>query len=113
MDRIEQVRQIVDRVLWAQPDQQERRAGFIHLYGVAQACALLALRRGVDVELCTIAGMLHDLWSYKSGDPTDHGPHGAVLACEILTGLGCFAGNEIAIVCEAIAHHSLKGEVHG
>ena len=112
MDRTERVRQIVDEILRGQPDDVER-AGFIHLYGVAQACALLALKRGLDAELGTIAGMLHDLWSYKTGDPTDHGRRGAPLARQVLSDLDCFAEGEITTICEAIARHRIKGEVHG
>ena len=113
MDRTERVRLVVDEILRGQPDEEERRCGFVHLYGVAQACALLALKRGLDAELSTIAGMLHDLWTYKTGDPTDHGRRGALLAREILLDLGCFAESEIATICEAIAHHRAKGELHG
>jgi uncharacterized protein len=112
MDRTEQVRQIVDEILREQPDKVERRCGFLHLYGVAQSCALLALKRGLDAELGTIAGMLHDIWVYKTGDPTDHGPRGAPVAREILLGLGCFTDAEISTICQAIARHSLKREVH-
>ncbi|MBN1976731.1 MAG: hypothetical protein JW918_04965 [Anaerolineae bacterium] len=43
MNRVESVRQVVDGILRRQPDVAERRCGFVHLYGVAQACALLAL----------------------------------------------------------------------
>jgi HD superfamily phosphodiesterase len=113
MDRTERVRQVVDNILRAQPDEEERRAGFVHLYGVAQACAQLALKRGLDAELGTIAGMLHDLWTYKTGDPTDHGRRGAPLAREVLSSLDCFAEDEMATICQAIARHSQKGEVHG
>jgi uncharacterized protein len=112
MDRTEQVRQVVDQVLRGQPDEEERRCGFVHLYGVAQACTLLALKRGLDAELCTVAGMLHDLWGYKVGDPTDHGRRGELLAREILSGLGCFAESEMAIICGSIARHRLKDQVH-
>jgi uncharacterized protein len=113
MDRTERVRLIVDEILREQPEKIERRCGFLHLYGVAQACALLALKRGLDAELCTIAGMLHDLWTYKTGDPTDHARHGAPLAREILSGVGCFSEGEMTTICQAIARHSLKHEVHG
>ena len=113
IDRTERVRQVVDPILRGQADEEERRSGFVHLYGVAQACALLALKRGLDAELCTVSGMLHDIWVYKTGDPTDHGRRGAPLAKEILSGLGCFAEAEIETICEAIAHHSIKDEVHG
>ena len=111
-DRIEKVRHVVNTILRAQPDEEQRRFGVTHLYGVAQACALLALKRGLDAELGTISGLLHDLWARKSGDPTDHGRRGAVLAREILVDLGCFTESEIAIICEAIAHHSIKEQVH-
>lgn len=113
MDRIERVRQVVDETLRGQQDEQERRCGFVHLYGVAQACALLALKRGLDAELGTVAGMLHDLWYYQTGDRADHGRRGVPLARQILSRLGCFAESEIVTICEAIAHHSFKDAVHG
>lgn len=112
MNRIEQVRQVVDETLRQQPNEEERRCGFVHLYGVAQACALLALRRGLNAELGTIAGMLHDLCSYKTLDTTDHGPRGAVLARGILEELGNFASTEIDAICHAIEHHSDKTGIH-
>ena len=112
-DRTERVRQVVDEVLRGQPDEEERRCGFVHLYDVAQACALLALKRGLDAELGTIVGMLHDLATYKTGDLTDHGRRSAVLAQQILSDLDCFAEGEIATICGAIAHHRIKDQVHG
>ena len=60
MNRIEKVREVVDEILLHMTDDEERRCAYLHLYGVSQACALLALKRGEDVELATIAGMLHD-----------------------------------------------------
>jgi uncharacterized protein len=113
MDRIEAVRQVIDDILRQQADVEERRCGFVHLYGVAQACAMLALWRSLDPELCTIAGMLHDIWSYKSGDPTDHAKLSSVEAQRIMSELGCFSEAEIATVGTAIAHHSDKDGVHG
>lgn len=113
MNRVESVRQVIDEILRQQPDVEERRCGFVHLYGVAQACAMLALWRGLDPELCTIAGMLHDIWSYKSGDPMDHAELGSVEAQRIMSELGCFSEAETAAVGAAIAHHSDKDGVHG
>lgn len=80
MNRVESVRHVIDEILQRQPDVEERRCGFVHLYGVAQSCALLALKRGLDTELCTVAGMLHDIWNYETGDPTDHATLGSVEA---------------------------------
>lgn len=113
MNRVELVRQVVDGILRQQPDVEERRCGFVHLYGVAQACALLALKRGLDAELCTVAGMLHDIWAYKTGDPTGHAKPGAAEAQKIMADLGCFTEQEISAVGTAILRHSDKGHVHG
>jgi uncharacterized protein len=113
MDRLELVRQAVDDIVRQQPDPEERRCGFVHLYGVSATSVLLAMARGLDPQLCAIAGMLHDIWSYKTGDPTDHARLSAQEAKRILAELGCFTQDEIAIVCEAISRHSAKDKVDG
>ena len=65
MNRLESVRNTVDALLRQQSDDIHRRCGFVHLYGVSTVCALLAVKRGLDIELCATAGMLHDLSSYE------------------------------------------------
>jgi hypothetical protein len=112
-DRTERLRQAVDGVLRAQPDLEERRAGFVHLYGVSLACALLARARDLDPELAMAAGMLHDLWAYKTGDPTDHGRRGAPLAREVVTALDAYTADEVDTICTAVARHRDKDLVHG
>jgi len=112
-DRLEKVREIVDEIVRRQPDEMESRCGFVHLHGVSAMCVLLALKRGLDPHLCGVAGMLHDISSYKTGDPTDHARHSAIYAETILLETGLYSADEIAAVCDAIRHHSTKGEVHG
>ncbi|MDF2545051.1 MAG: hypothetical protein K0S47_4769 [Herbinix sp.] len=53
-------------------NDRDRRVAYVHLYGVAQACALIAKKRGVDIELAIMAGMLHDLYTYKRKDEVRH-----------------------------------------
>ena len=112
-DRLEWVRQIVDRILRGQPDQEESRCGFVHLYGVSAVCVVLALKRGLDPHLSAIAGMLHDIWTYKVSDSPEHGRLSALEAERILRESGRFSAAEMEEVCAAIAHHSAKGEIHG
>jgi uncharacterized protein len=112
MDRLERVRRTVDRILREQADEREQLVGFVHLYSVSQACALLALRRGLDVQLCTVAGMLHDIATYKTSDSTNHGPRSALEARQILDDSQAFAEPEIAALCQAIERHSRKEEIH-
>jgi len=113
MNRMEKVREKVDDILLHMSDSQERRCAYVHLYGVAQACALLAARRGVEAELAVIAGMLHDLHAYAAMDARDHAPKSAEMARTLLQELGSFREDEIAAVCTAIARHSDKQTVHG
>lgn len=113
VERLEKVRAIVDEILRHQPDADNSRCGFVHLYGVSTACIILALKRGLDPHLCATAGMLHDISSYRTGDPTDHARHSAVEAETILRETGLYAEDEIAALCDAIRHHSLKGQVNG
>lgn len=85
MHPLESLRQQIDAILRAQPDDDERRCGCVHLYGVAQAAAMLALRRGLDPTLATAAGMLHDIATYHTGEPGQPRPLG-----------GCPGGSGVA-----------------
>ena len=108
MNRIEKVREVVDNVLLSMTDNDERRCAYIHLYGVAQAAALIAKKRKENIELSIIAAMLHDIYSYKNMNSTDHAHKGAVMAKEILNELKIFSREEIDLIYSAIYHHSDK-----
>lgn len=113
MNRLEHLREVIDEILRQQPDQIESRCGFIHLYGVAAICAMLALKRGLDPELCSTAGMLHDIWNYKIGCTPEHAKLGASEADKMLRELGSYTDEEILAVTSAILHHGAKHEIHG
>ena len=113
MNRLDQVQQIVDEIVLQQPDKVQMRCGFIHLYGVSGVCVILAKKRGLDVELAAVTGMLHDIWSYKTGDSTDHARLGALEAERILREIGSFTDAEIALISDAILRHSSKNQVDG
>lgn len=112
MDRIEKVRKIVDEILLHMTDAKERRCAYLHLYGVAQACAMLALKRNENAELAVVAGMLHDIYSYANMDSNDHAHKGAEMARNILNTLNIFNEDEKDLICTAIYHHSDKSMVH-
>ena len=112
MNRIEKVREYVDSVLLNMSDVVEKRCGYLHLYGVSQACALIAYKRNENVELATIAGMLHDIYSYSAMDRKDHAHKGAIIAKDIMKSLGIFEVDEIEKVSAAIHNHSSKGKSH-
>ena len=112
MNRIEVIRQLVDDILRQQQDKEESRCGFVHLYGVSAICSLLALKRGLNSELCTIAGTLHDIWSYKTGNHIDHARLSSIEAKRIMKEVGYFSAEEITTICNAISNHSDKKSIN-
>ena len=112
MNRLESVRNEIDIILLNQENIDIRPEGYIHLYGVAQNCALLAIKRGLDVELCTIIGLLHDIYTYKIGYVKDHAMLGALEAEILLRDLEIFTDEEIETIKTAISHHSDKKTKH-
>jgi HD superfamily phosphodiesterase len=52
---------------------------------------LRAIRPRLDPELCSAAGMLHDIWKYKFKDFPEHDRLGAVEVRKILTGPGTYS----------------------
>ena len=112
MNRIEKVREYIDNVLLNIPDDAQKRCGYLHLYGVSQNCAMIAMKRSENVELAIIAGMLHDIYTYLTMDGIDHAHKGAVVAREILVSLHIFNCKEIDTICSAIHNHSDKDIKH-
>lgn len=111
-NRIERLRMYIDEILLDMKNTQERRCGYLHLYGVSQTCAIIALKRNQDVELATMVGMLHDLHSYKAMNTENHAEYGAVLARQILEKLSLTTENETNLICSAIRNHSSKATTH-
>ena len=66
-----------------------------------------------DPQICAVAGMLHDIASYKTGDAINHAQRGALEAAEILHKVGEFSQKKINEVCQAISKHSAKDQKDG
>ena len=79
MSRIKDLQKQVHRVLKKMEDEGKRLKAISHLHGVALTAAVLAKKRGENAELATMAGLLHDLYAYKSGSYDDHAHLGAGL----------------------------------
>jgi uncharacterized protein len=112
MNRLELVRTEIDTILLNQENVHVRPEGYLHLFGVAQNCSILAYKRGLNIELCNIIGLLHDIYTYKFGYVKEHGFLGAIEAENILRDLEIFNEDEIEIVKTAISNHSDKKTKH-
>lgn len=112
--RIDTIRKLLDAKLNALEDEELRRNGYVHLYGVGQAAAMFALKRGMGrkvAELAEIAGMLHDYTSYLVEESDDHAHQSAPYVRALLTETGEFTEEEIEMVTNGVYNHSDKGRV--
>lgn len=104
----------MNRVFDRIEDAETRRAAYVHSYGVSQCCVLLALKRGLDPELAAVIGLLHDIYSYKTGLTALHSENGADMVRVVFKRdlRDLFSEDEQTIIKSAIYHHSDKGHVH-
>jgi len=110
-NRLEKIRGIVDKLIQENCPRSSKYFT-IHLYGVSEYCALLAIRRNLNPELAAVSGMLHDIYQITGGELEGHAAKGAEVAKEILQGTGDFTKKEIEIITTAITWHSKKRKVH-
>ena len=108
MSRLKELRKYIDDQLSKIKDKDEQRSAIVHLYGVSLAATMIAKRRGLDPELASMAGMLHDLYAYMNASYDDHAHRGADLARDILSKLKLTDDNETELICCAIYHHDDK-----
>ena len=113
MQRLLVIQSITDRIIEKYTKKSERYQARSHLNGVATLCMVLARQRNLDIEICAVAGMLHDIKTYQTGDSTDHGPLGALMAQEILVETTLFSDSEIKTISEMIRLHSKKRQIDG
>ena len=113
MSKVKDLQKYVHKVLKGMEDNQKRAAAIAHLHGVSLAAVMIAKKRDENAELAAMAGLLHDLYAYKSGSYEDHAHKGAEYARKVLDELGLTSAEETDIICSAIWHHDSKAEIDG
>jgi len=111
--RIKVLQKQVHKILKEMDDNQKRSNAIAHLHGVSLAAVIIAKKRGEDPELAAMAGLLHDVYAYKSDSYEDHAHLGADYAREILEKLEITTEEETDMICSAIRHHDSKAETDG
>lgn len=114
MNRINKVQNYINNIFNSILDDNEKRAAYIHSYGVAQFCALLVQKHTLNAEIATIIGLLHDVYYYKTGVSSLHSHNGAEMVRVAfkyeLSEL--FSIDEQILIKSAIYHHSDKEHIH-
>lgn len=110
--RLESVRVIMDEMLLSMNDANERRCAYLHLYGVSQTAAMLAIKRGLDPEIAAIIGMCHDYYYFMTGIKEFHDQSGAEAVRPIIRDMGIFNEDEQVCILTAIFRHSDKKTIH-
>ncbi len=111
-NRIEIVRHYVDDILNRYPSPEESRIAYLHTYSVASLCWMIAGKRGLDSELAFIIGLLHDIYSYRTGIHPYHSHNGAEMARPAIRDMAIFNAEETLIILSAIFHHADKHHIH-
>ncbi len=108
------VRKYVDDIFEKLENADEKRAAYIHSYGVSQCCSILAIKCGLDSELAAAIGLLHDIYSYKTGVTALHSQNGAeMIRVAFKYDLkDLFSDEEQIIIQSAVYHHSSKNLIH-
>ena len=83
----------------------------IHSMGSARIAALLAGKRGGDVELSYAAGALHDFGRIVTGKQENHAENGYEPAKDFLRSLSFFSEEEGEKIARAVKNHSRKETV--
>ncbi len=114
MGRVEKIMQYIDDIFLNIINSDERKVAFIHSYGVAQCCSLLAVKRGLNSELAFVCGLLHDVYAYKTGVRKLHSINGAeMIRVAFKYKLkDVFTNEEQTLIKSAIFHHSDKEHIH-
>lgn len=108
MSRIKDLQKQVIKVL---NETEEPAKAMAHLHGVSLAAVMIAKKRGQNPELAAMAGLLHDLWAYKSGSYDNHAQLGADYARKVLQKTELCTQEEVEAIISAISHHDDKASI--
>lgn len=105
-------RKVVEILLTSSLPDAKRESSVIwelkHSSGCCQIGRILAEKRKLNITICEVASLIHDIYSIVQGKYKEHAKLGAPIAEKILKEIGGFSEEEIAIITQAVAHHSEK-----
>lgn len=79
-----------------------------HQASVVQLGRILALKRGLPVDICALGALLHDIYSITRGSYKGHANRGTPIAMSILSEVGDFSSEELDQISRIVKNHSDK-----
>lgn len=105
-------RYVIDSLLTTSLPDSQRDSSIAwelkHHAGVTQMARLLARKRGLPIDVCTVGALLHDIYVILHGKYQDHAHKGGPIAVEILSQIGGFSPEELDQAYRVVYHHSDK-----
>ncbi|MBI2617738.1 HD domain-containing protein [Candidatus Gottesmanbacteria bacterium] len=113
LSRSEKIQRLVTKMILESKIPDDKRENSVvwelkHHAGTVQIGRILAIKRGLDVEITEIICVLHDIYAIVTGKYANHARLGAEMAKDILIKSHSFPFDEIQTITEAIASHSDK-----
>ncbi len=103
---------VVKTLLESELDDERRESSIAfelkHHHSVGQFARVLARKRELPVDSCTVGALLHDIYVIEEGKYADHAHLGAPLALAAMDAVGGFSTEEKVAVERLVYHHSDK-----
>jgi hypothetical protein len=111
--RLESIRILVNEMLINLDSSVNKQEASVQLYGVSSFASMLAMKRGLDTEIASITGMLHNYYFYKTGVCYFSGINSAETVRPIIRDLKIFSKDEQLVILRVIFYQNQLGQVHG
>lgn len=105
-------RYVVDLLSASKLPDSERNSSICwelkHQATTLQFARIIALKRGLPIDICAVGLLFHDINSIVHGKYRNHAHLGTPIAMDILRKLGGFSGEELDQIARIIRNHSDK-----
>jgi hypothetical protein len=111
--RVESIRILINETIFSMDSTLKKQEASVRLYGVSSIASMIAMKRGLEPEIATIAGLLHYFYNYKTGIIHYPGINSAEAVRPIIRDLGVFSTEEQLVILRAIFYQDQRGQAHG
>lgn len=113
MNKVEYVKDQVDRIISKIYNETIKRNAYVHTYSVWMIANLYSKYQQLDSEILQVAALLHDIAKYQDNcGSKEHALKSSFIAIDILKASKLFTLEEITLISKMISYHSDKANIH-